>query len=89
MIQDITTGASIHAEGHLAASPGGNQDWELRVFKLIVLGESPENYPLQKKRHSDEFLRQIAHLRVRTNKYGAMARIRSKLSFSVHEYFQK
>ena len=89
VIKNITTGASIFAQGNLAASPGGNQDWELRVFKVIVLGESPENYPLQKKRHSDEFLRQIAHLRVRTNKYGAMARIRSKLSFSVHEYFQR
>ena len=88
-LQDITTGASIFAQGNLAVSPGGNQDWELRVSKVIVLGESPENYPLQKKRHSDEFLRQIAHLRVRTNKYGAMARIRSKLSFSVHEYFQR
>ena len=87
------------AFGQYEGEPGTHSPLGLRVFDqsgtlipicfTTAFGESPENYPLQKKRHSDEFLRKIAHLRVRTNKYGAMARIRSKLSFSIHEYFQK
>jgi len=85
----ISTGASISVKGDIVESPGGDQRWELAVTEIEVFGISSDDYPLQKKRHSDEFLRQIAHLRVRTNKYGAMARIRSRLTYSVHEYFQK
>ena len=87
-LSKITTGTSIRAFGDLNESQGANQKWELKVSNIEIVGTCPEEYPLQKKRHTDEFLRQIAHLRVRTNKYGAMARIRSRLTFSVHNYFQ-
>lgn len=64
------TGASLCVKGDLVASPGKGQRWELHAKTLRILGHAdPETYPLQKKRHSDEFLRSIAHLRVRTNKY--------------------
>ena len=85
-----TTGASVRIEGALVASPGKGQKWEMRAENLAVLGEAdPETFPLQKKRHSDEFLRTIAHLRPRTNKFGAMFRIRSEASFAIHEYFRE
>ncbi|MFP4071465.1 MAG: asparagine--tRNA ligase [Desulfovibrionales bacterium] len=87
-IEKITTGAAISVLGDLLESPGKGQKWELQARALEVVGEAdPEGYPLQKKRHSDEFLRSIAHLRPRTNKYGAINRIRSELSFGVHAYF--
>ena len=85
-----STGASVRIEGALVASPGKGQKWEVRAENLLVLGEAdPETFPLQKKRHSDEFLRTIAHLRPRTNKFGAMFRIRSEASFAIHEYFRE
>ena len=85
-----STGASVRIEGALVASPGKGQKWEVRAEKLLVLGEAdPETFPLQKKRHSDEFLRTIAHLRPRTNKFGAMFRIRSEASFAIDEYFRE
>ncbi|MEF2806906.1 MAG: OB-fold nucleic acid binding domain-containing protein, partial [Desulfovibrio sp.] len=66
------TGASLCVKGDLVASPGKGQRWELHAKTLRILGHAdPETYPLQKKRHSDEFLRSIAHLRVRTNKYSS------------------
>jgi len=87
--EDINTGAAVLAEGDLVPSPGRGQKWELKAGSIQVLGYAdPKTYPLQKKRHSDEFLRSIAHLRPRTNKYGAMNRIRSELSFAVHHYFR-
>jgi asparaginyl-tRNA synthetase len=89
-IDKAATGASILAEGILAASPGANQNSELRVRSLSVLGEAPpDTYPLQKKRHSFEFLREIAHLRPRTNTFGAVARVRSALAFAIHRFFQE
>lgn len=88
-IRDATTGAAVLLEGDLVASVGKGQRWELRATRLVVLGPCPEDYPLQKKRHSDEYLRSIAHLRARTNKYGAMARIRSRLAWRVHDFFQQ
>ncbi|MBI5614728.1 MAG: asparagine--tRNA ligase [Gammaproteobacteria bacterium] len=87
-IRHVTTGAAIVATGALVASPGAEQRWELRARAIEILGASPEDYPLQKKRHSDEFLRTIAHLRARTNKYGAMFRLRSRLSHAIHDFFQ-
>ena len=88
-IKKINTGYSVAVEGNLVASPGQGQNWEVQATAVEILGEAPEDYPLQKKRHSDEFLRTIAHLRPRTNKYGAMFRIRSKLSYAIHEFFQQ
>ena len=82
------TGAAIRVTGDLIESPGKGQQWEIRATAVEVVGAAPEDYPLQKKRHSDEFLRTIAHLRPRTNKYGAMFRIRSRLAQAVHEFFR-
>ncbi|WP_054649356.1 asparagine--tRNA ligase [Salidesulfovibrio brasiliensis] len=84
----IGTGASVAIEGELVESPGKGQKWEVRGKSLKMLGEAdPETFPLQKKRHSDEFLRGIAHLRPRTNKFGAMFRIRSELAQAIHKFF--
>jgi asparaginyl-tRNA synthetase len=84
------TGAAVEAEGALVASPGKGQQWEVRATSLRVLGAAdPATYPLQKKRHTDEFLRTIAHLRPRTNKYGALFRIRSESAFAVHQFFRQ
>jgi asparaginyl-tRNA synthetase len=85
-----TTGAAVEVEGALAESPGAGQKWELKAVGLRLLGAAdPETFPLQKKRHTDEFLRTIAHLRPRTNKYGAMFRIRSEAAFAVHRFFRE
>ena len=88
-LRHITTGAAIRVRGDLVESPGKGQKWEIRAAAIDVIGGAPEDYPLQKKRHSDEFLRTIAHLRPRTNKYGAMFRIRSRLAHAVHSFFQE
>ena len=88
-LRRATTGASVAVQGELVPSPGKEQRWELRATALRIIGDCPDDYPLQKKRHTDEFLRTIAHLRARTNKYGAMARIRSRLAFAIHEFFQQ
>jgi len=89
-LKKITTGCSIKVVGDLVRSPGKGQQWELLAREVKILGEAdPYKYPLQKKRHSDEFLRKIAHLRVRTNKYGAINRIRSFAAFLIHKFFQE
>ena len=88
-LANIATGAGISVEGELVASPGKGQSLEIRSKELTLLGGSPENYPLQKKRHSDEFLRTIAHLRPRTNKYGAIFRLRSKTTQIIHRFFEE
>ena len=86
----VNTGASVAVSGRLVESPGKGQKWEVHATELLLYGEADaESFPLQKKRHSDEFLRTIAHLRPRTNKYGAMFRIRSEAAFAVHEYFRE
>ena len=89
VVRHITTGAAIRVRGDLVESPGKGQAWEIRAASMEVVGAAPEDYPLQKKRHSDEFLRTIAHLRPRTNKYGAMFRIRSRLAQAVHGFFRE
>lgn len=89
VVRHITTGAAIRVRGDLVESPGKGQAWEVRAASMEVVGAAPEDYPLQKKRHSDEFLRGIAHLRPRTNKYGAMFRIRSRMAQAVHAFFQE
>jgi asparaginyl-tRNA synthetase len=88
-LKDVSTGAAVEVQGALVASPGAGQAWEIRAAELkLVGGADPETYPLQKKRHTDEFLRTIAHLRPRTNKYGALFRIRSEAAFAVHRFFR-
>ena len=89
LMQQLTTGASISATGTLVESPGKNQKWELKADKITLFGTCPEDYPLQKKRHSFEFLRTIAHLRPRTNTQGAVARVRNALAHATHLFFQE
>jgi len=90
LLAGVNTGAAVQVDGALVESPGKGQKWELKAAALALIGPADqETYPLQKKRHSDEFLRTIAHLRPRTNKYGALFRIRSELSFAVHEFFRE
>ena len=90
LIERANTGAAVSVVGKLVESPGKGQKWEVHGHDMDILGEADvETFPLQKKRHSDEFLRTIAHLRPRTNKYGAMFRIRSEAAFAVHEYFRE
>ena len=88
-IVKLTTGASISVEGELVESLGKGQKWEIRADSIEILGVAPDDFPLQKKRHTDEYLRTIAHLRPRSNKYSAIFRIRSKLSFAIHQFFQE
>lgn len=89
LLKKVTTGAAISVKGMLVESQGAGQKFEIQVNQLDVLGESdPDKYPIQPKKHSLEFLRENAHLRVRTNAFGAIMRVRSVLSFAVHKYFQ-
>lgn len=90
LLNRITTGAAVSCTGILTPSPGGNQDVELKATAIVLYGESPsDTYPLQKKRHTLEYLRGIAHLRARTNTIGAVARVRNVVSYAVHSYFQE
>lgn len=89
VLKRITTGAALHIRGTLVESSGKGQTVEIQVKQLDVLGDShPDEYPIQPKKHSLEFLREKAHLRTRTNTFGAVMRVRSALSFAVHRYFQ-
>lgn len=89
-IKDVTTGASVRITGELKESPGSKQRVELHAATLELLGSAdPETYPLQKKRHSFEFLREIAHLRPRTNTFGAIARVRNCVCKAIHDFFQE
>jgi asparaginyl-tRNA synthetase len=88
MLRRISTGASIGVQGKLVESKGQGQKVEVIAGKIELYGEAdPEVYPLQKKGHSFEFLREIAHLRVRTNTFGAIFRIRHAMAFAIHKYF--
>jgi asparaginyl-tRNA synthetase len=89
LLDRITTGASLAVTGEVVESPGKNQRVEMHVSGMELYGEAPaDSYPLQKKRHSFEFLREIAHLRPRTNTFGAIARVRNTLSMAIHNFFQ-
>ncbi|MEC8691391.1 MAG: asparagine--tRNA ligase [Verrucomicrobiota bacterium] len=88
-IQGATTGASIIVTGELIESPGKGQSWEIKANKIVVTGLSDEGYPLQKKGHTPEFLRQIAHLRPRSNLFGCVFRTRSRLAYAIHNFFQE
>ena len=86
----INTGASVEVTGILVASPAKGQRLELKADALVVFGEAdPDTYPLQKKRHSFEFLRTIAHLRSRTNTLGAVYRVRNSAATAIHQFFQE
>jgi len=85
----LGTGACVGVRGEMVASPGDGQSWEVQAEQVIVYGEADEGFPLQKKRHSFEFLRTIAHLRPRTNAYGAVFRVRSRIAHAVHTFFQE
>jgi asparaginyl-tRNA synthetase len=86
----ITTGACISAEGNIIPSQGKGQKFEMKVSSLEILGDSdPEKYPLQPKKHSLEFLRDIAHLRFRTSTFSAVFRVRNTLAYAVHKFFQE
>ena len=87
-ITRLSTGSAVAVSGKLSESKGSGQKWELIAETVEILSVAPETYPLQKKRHTDEFLRTIAHLRPRTNKYGATFRIRSELSYAIHKFFR-
>lgn len=88
-IESLGTGTSIKVKGALVPSQGKGQKWEIQAEDIELLGSCPDTYPLQKKGHSIEFLREIAHLRPRTNLFGSVFRVRSKMAFAVHRFFQE
>ena len=89
LLKQINTGAALAVKGELVASQGKGQSVEIQVTELTVLGGAdPEQYPIQPKKHSFEFLREQAHLRVRTNTFSAVMRVRSALAFAVHQFFR-
>lgn len=88
ILAEINTGAALEVQGTLVESQGKGQKFEVQVVNLKVLGTSnPDEYPIQPKKHSLEFLREKAHLRIRTNTFAAVMRVRAALSFAVHQYF--
>ncbi len=89
LLDSITTGAAVVARGRLVESLGGNQAVELETSGIEIVGPCPQDYPLQKKRHTVEFLREKAHLRARTNLFGAVTRVRNTMSYAIHSFFQE
>ena len=85
----LRTGAAIQVDGELLASPGGEQSSEIHAGEIRIVGGVADGYPLQKKRHSFEFLREIAHLRLRSNTFGAVMRVRNAASAVIHDFFQE
>ncbi len=89
-LQSVQTGSSVEVKGALVPSPAAGQASEVKAASLKILGDAPaDSYPLQKKAHSLEFLREISHLRPRTNTFGAVTRVRSQLAFAVHSFFNE
>ncbi len=89
VLDKLTTGAAVRMKGRLKNSEGKGQKYEIAVSELQLVGATDDTYPLQKKRHSFEFLREIAHLRPRTNTFGAINRLRSKMAYAIHKYYQE
>jgi len=89
VVPQLGTGACIAVSGELVASPASGQAWEVKARQISLIGAVDESFPMQKKRHSLEFLRSIAHLRPRSNTFGAVFRMRSQLAFAVHRFFQE
>jgi asparaginyl-tRNA synthetase len=88
-VKKISTGSAVAVKGNLIKSRGKGQVWEIHSKEFEILSLAPEDYPLQKKRHTDEFLRTVSHLRPRTNKYSAAFRIRSDISWAIHKFFRQ
>jgi asparaginyl-tRNA synthetase len=88
-LSKLNIGSSLKIKGSLVESPAKGQDFELKASEVEVYQEAKEDYPLQKKRHSFEFLRTISHLRGRSNTFNAVFRLRSTLSFAIHKFFQE
>ncbi len=88
-VKKLSTGSSLAVKGALVESKGGSQKYEVVADEIEIYSVAPEDFPLQKKKHTDEYLRTIAHLRPRTNKYGAAFRVRSELSFAIHKFFNE
>jgi len=88
-VQRLITGAAISVRGALVASQGKGQNWEIVADDVTIVGASDDSYPLQKKGHTPEFLREIAHLRPRSNLFGCVFRVRSRLAFAIHQFFQE
>ena len=89
LLDSISTGAAVSVKGTIVESLGGNQKVELAVTSLELVGSCPNDYPLQQKRHTVEFLREQAYLRPRTNLFGAVTRVRNTMAFAVHQFFQE
>lgn len=87
--EKISIGSSVEVEGILVESPAVGQSFELKATRITIINQAAEDYPLQKKKHSFEFLREIAHLRGRSNTFSAVYRLRSILSFAIHKFFQE
>lgn len=88
-VSHIKYGSAIEIEGKIVLTPSMKQPFEIHLLKAKVLGECSDDYPLQKKRHSFEFMREIAHLRPRANTYNAIFRVRNTLAYAIHKYFQE
>src|SRR5882724_5086230 len=88
-VQRLTTGASVVVGGELVASQGKGQSWEVAAESVEIVGGTDDTYPLQKKGHTPEFLREIAHLRPRSNLFGCVFRVRSRLALAIHQFFQE
>src|SRR5713101_6888342 len=88
-VQRLNTGASIAVRGALVDSQGKGQRWEVVAEEIQIVGTADDTYPLQKKGHTPEFLREIAHLRPRSNLFGCVFRVRSRLAFAIHKFFQE
>ncbi|MGM0409843.1 MAG: asparagine--tRNA ligase [Bacillota bacterium] len=88
-LDDISNGASIKVKGYLEEVKGREQNIEMKAEKIELIGKSPDDYPLQKKEHSFEFLREIAHLRPRSNTFGVVNRFRSKIAYGIHKFYQE
>jgi len=88
-LSDISNGASVKIKGYLEEVEGREQEIEMKAEKIEVIGKSPEDYPLQKKEHTNEFLREIAHLRPRSDTFGAINRFRSKIAYGIHKFYQE
>ncbi len=88
-VQRLITGASISVRGKLVRSQGKGQSWEVVADELTIIGASDDTYPLQKKGHTPEFLREIAHLRPRSNLFGSVFRVRNRLAYAIHTFFQE
>ena len=89
LVKKLSVGSAISIKGVLVETPNAKQDFELQANEIIIEGESEADYPLQKKRHSFEFLRTIAHLRPRTNTFSAVFRVRSVLAYAIHKFFNE